>query len=255
MTRPLARGRAARTAFQRLKQASAPVLFLDLDGTLAPLVDRPEDARVPPATRRTLARLRASGARVVLVSGRSIDGVRHVARLASDAILGDHGARIWQVGAVRPWLHADRKRLSRTSRRLTRELAAMAGVRLEQKDRSLAIHLRLTRARGAKTIPGIVRLLHREGLRVLLGYRVIDGQLPGVDKGRAVRRWLATMPASDAVLYAGDDTTDQDAFRALAGRAVTVAVGPRTLGATLRTRDPRSLARWLERLADARSRR
>jgi trehalose-phosphatase len=255
VTRSLARGRAARAVFQRMVQANTPVLFLDLDGTLAPLVGRPDDARVPPATRRTLARLRRTGARVVLVSGRSVDGVRHVARLEPDAILGDHGARIWRHGSARPWLSADRARLSRASRRLACELKDLAGVRLERKDRSLAIHLRLTRVQGVKAVPRIVRLLRAAGLRVLLGYRVIDGQLPGVDKGRAVRRWLTTNPGSDAVLYAGDDTTDQDALRALAGLAITIAVGPRVRGARFRTRDPRSLARWLERLADARSRR
>jgi trehalose 6-phosphate phosphatase len=231
------------------------VLFLDLDGTLAPLVDQPDRAQVPASTRRTLGRLRATGARVVLVSGRSVGDVRRIARLTPDAILGDHGARIWCGGSVRPWLPANQARLARVSRSLAPELEGFGGVRLERKDRSLAVHLRLTRSQGQRDIPRIVALLRRAGLRVLLGHRVIDGQLPGVDKGRAVRRWLRAHPDTDAVLYAGDDTTDRDAFRALMGSAVTVAVGKRVGEAELRTRDPRSLARWLERLADARSRR
>ncbi|HMV34224.1 MAG TPA: trehalose-phosphatase, partial [Gemmatimonadales bacterium] len=72
MTRPapLGRGAAARAAFTRLVHAERPILLLDLDGTLAPLRDRPEAARVPAATRRTLRRLRATGVTVVLVSGR-----------------------------------------------------------------------------------------------------------------------------------------------------------------------------------------
>jgi len=255
VNRSLARGRAAHAALQRLTQANAPVLFLDLDGTLAPLVDQPDRARVPAATRRTLRRLRASGAQVVLVSGRSIGDVRRIARLTADAILGDHGARIWCGGSIRPWLPADRARLTRMSRSLAPELEGCGGVRLERKDRSLAIHLRLTRSRSQEAIPRIVALLRGAGLRVLRGHRVIDGQLPGVDKGRAVRRWLRTHPDTDAVLYAGDDTTDRDAFRVLTGSAITIAVGRRVGGARLRTRDPRSLARWLERLADERSRR
>ena len=252
MTAPLGRGRPARAAFLRLARARHLILFLDLDGTLAPLVERPDDARVPRATRQVLARLRGGGVRVVLVSGRSVAAVRRIARLAPDAILGDHGARLWRSGKTSPWLPADPARLARICRRLAPELATLPGVRLERKDRSLAIHLRLPRKGAPGTIRRITTMLEREGLRVLRGRQVIDAQLPRVDKGRAVRRWLRAEPPADAVVYAGDDTTDQDAFAALTGRAVTVAVGPRVRGARFRTRDPETFARWLRRLADAR---
>jgi trehalose-phosphatase len=239
-------------AFGRLARARHLILLLDLDGTLAPLVERPDDARVPGATRRVIARLRAGGARVVLVSGRSVAGVRRVARLAPDAILGDHGARLWCNGKTVAWLPVNQARFARVCRKVAPELI-LPGVRLERKDRSLAIHLRLSRARAPKLVRRLTRLLEREGLRVLRGHRVIDAQMPGVDKGRAVARWLRTAPPADAVVYAGDDTTDQDAFAALSGRAITIAVGPRAEGAQFRTRDPGTLARWLSRLADARS--
>jgi trehalose 6-phosphate phosphatase len=121
---------------------------------------------------------------------------------------------------------------------------------LQEKDRSLAIHLRLPRGDGA--VSELARRLRASGYRVLHGYRVLDVQLPGVHKGAAVRRWLAVHPEADQVLYAGDDTTDQDAFRALRGRGITIAVGPRAAGAALRTRDTRTFAAWLGRLAAAR---
>ena len=73
MIRPL--GQAERE-FSRLAIVTRPVLFLDLDGTLAPLVDWPrEKARVPPATRQALQSLRKCGAEVIIVSGRDVDGV------------------------------------------------------------------------------------------------------------------------------------------------------------------------------------
>jgi trehalose-phosphatase len=252
VTQALGRGRAARAGFRRLAQARAPVLFLDLDGTLAPLVERAENARVPAATRRVLDRLRRTGARVVIVSGRSIAGVQHVAQLPTDAILGDHGALIWRGRGLKPWLPADRVALARAVRRVALELGRLPGVRLEHKDRSLAIHLRLSRSSRKGVIAEVVRLLEQTGLRVLHGHRVIDAQLPGVNKGSAVKRWLETDEAADAVIYAGDDTTDEDAFRALRGRGMTVSVGPRARGAGFRTRDPRSFATWLGRLAEAR---
>jgi trehalose-phosphatase len=249
---PLARSPEGRAAFRRLVLAEHPLFFLDVDGTLAPIVDRPADARVPPATRRVIRWLRRTGVRVVLVSGRSVEGVRRVAPVAVDAILGDHGARVFQGGRVRPWLSADRGPLDRAARQLARRLPGLPGVRLERKDRSLAIHLRLPAEHENRVARRLATLLRGEGLRVLHGHRVLDGQLPGVDKGHAVLRWLDRTRPPGAVLYAGDDTTDDDAFRALARRAVTIAVGPRPRHARFRARDPATLSRWLARLAGAR---
>lgn len=252
MSIPLSRGVAPGGAFQMLAQARRPLLFLDLDGTLAPIVNRPGRARVPPGTRRILLRLRAAGATVVLVSGRAVAGVRHVARTPVDAILGDHGACLFAGGRMYPWIPASKARFTHAADRLERLLEGMPGVRFQRKERSLAIHLRLPRGDGGRTARRIAALLRAEGLRVLFGHRVLDAQLPGVNKGRAVLRWLRLHPDHDAVFYAGDDTTDEDAFRALKGRAVTVAVGPRTRHAAYRTSGPRTLAAWLARLVRAR---
>jgi trehalose-phosphatase len=250
---PLARGPAARRLVAALATATRPLLLLDLDGTLAPLREHHGSARVPRSTRQLLARLRRTGAAVVIVSGRSIVAVQRIARTTVDAILGDHGARLWQDGRIRHWLPGNVGRIRKAVALVHRTNATAPGVFAEEKDRSLAVHLRVSRE------DAVVRRLTRElralGLRVLHGHRVLDVQLPGVHKGAAVRRWLALHPGFDAVVYAGDDTTDRDAFRALAGRGATIAVGRRVAGAAFRTRDPRSLAVWLSRLASARERR
>lgn len=240
-------------AFGRLSTARAPLLFLDLDGTLAPIVDDPHHARIPPATRRTLRRLRQTGASVVLVSGRSVGGVRHVARVSVTAILGDHGARLYRSGRVGPWLPAAEHRIRGAADLVRRWIENRSGIVLEEKDRSLAIHLRLSRS--SRAVSELVVWLRDAGYRVLRGHQVLDVQLPGVDKGAAVRRWVAAYPGADHILYAGDDTTDQDAFRVLRGRATTIIVGRRASGATFRTRDTETFAVWLARLAAARARR
>ena len=252
MSHPLGRGPAARRAFQALVRAERPLLFFDLDGTLAPLGENPERARVPAATRRTIAALRSAGAEVVLVSGRSARAVARISGTPVDAILGDHGARLLEGGRLQPWLPADRVRLHRAARAVKRFLAGRRGIWLERKDRSLAIHLRLPGGHGHRTVGEVATLLRRMGLRVLHGNRVLDAQLPGVNKGAAVRRWLRR-GRKDAVLYAGDDTTDQDAFRALTPGAVTIAIGRRVPGAAFATRNPATFAAWLSRLARARA--
>lgn len=251
MSVPLGGGPAARAAFRRLASARAPLLFLDLDGTLAPIVDDPQQARIPAATRQDLRRLGRTGASVVLVSGRSVAAVRHIARTPVAAVLGDHGARLYRAGRITPWLPAGAHRIRRAADLVRQWVENRPGIVLQEKDRSLAIHLRLPRGDGM--VSELARLLRASGYRVLRGHRVLDVQLPGVHKGAAVRRWLAVHPEADQVLYAGDDTTDQDAFRALRGRAITIAVGGRARGAAYRTRDPATFAAWLARLAAARA--
>ncbi len=245
------RGAAARAAFRHLAEAGSPLLFLDLDGTLAPLVQRPARATIPLTTQRSIRALRRSGARVVLVSGRSVAGVLRVSSMPVDAVLGDHGARASIGGSITPWLPADRTRLGRAVAAVEALIEATPGILLQRKDRSLAIHLQIAGGHEDGTVREVARRLRAAGLRVLRGHRVLDAQLPGVHKGAAVRRWLQR-EHPDAVLYAGDDTTDEDAFRALRGRAMTIAVGPRATGAAFRTRDPATFASWLARLADAR---
>ena len=246
----LARGPAALAALDALAHARRPLLFLDLDGTLAPMVRRPKHARIPAATIRSLQRLRASGVRVVIVTGRSVAGALEIAHTAVDAILGDHGARLYERGRLRAWLPASAEQFQHAADRLEGALAGTRGVRFQRKERSLAIHLLLPR--NDRVAHRIAALLRAEGLRVLYGHRILDAQLPGVDKGRAVLRWLRRHPRPDAVLYAGDDTTDEDALLALSDRAITVAVGPRPRHAAFRTSSTRTFAAWLERLADAR---
>lgn len=240
-------------AFDLLRAARRPLLFLDLDGTLAPFRERPEDARVPLRTARIIGELRATGARVVLVSGRSVVQVRMVAPVAVDAVLGDHGGRYSINGDVHPLLPASAVTFGHAVERVAARLSGRTGLRLEVKERSIAVHLRVGHGREHHEGVSVAAVLRAEGFRALLGHHVIDGQLPGVDKGHGVLRWLERERNVDALLYAGDDTTDEDAFVALHDRAVTIAVGPRPRRAALRTRDPGTFAAWLARLARARS--
>lgn len=246
------RSSAARAAFRRLVLATSPLLLFDLDGTLAPIVDRPVDARVPVQTRYLLQQLRRTGASVVLVSGRSVEGVRHVARADVDAIVGDHGGRWALKGRARDWLPIDVRRFAAAASHLKTLFEGHNGIRVEVKERSISVHLRLPPEEEETTARRIIRLMRAEGLRVLHGNRVLDGQMPGVNKGAAVLRWLEREADHDAILFAGDDTTDEDAFKALRRSAMTIAVGPRPQRAEFRTSSPATLAKWLERLAQAR---
>jgi trehalose-phosphatase len=246
-------GSEGRDAFDRLAQAQRPVLFLDIDGTLAPLASRPEHARTPHRTRGLLQALRRTGASVVLVSGRAARDAHRVAGGEYDGILGNHGAELLQRNRLADWTARRHPGLKAASLAIARELErSWPGVRLESKGHSVALHHRLSPDELGRLLRMVRGALMGNEIEALRGRRVIDLRARGADKGAAVMRWLertekGKIPRSE-VFYAGDDKTDEDAFRALGPKAVTVAIGPRPRGARFRTPTPVTLAKWLHRL-------
>ncbi len=217
--------------------AGNPLLvMLDVDGTLAPIADRPELAAVLPETRRTLAALATRpGVHLVIVSGRSAIDARRLVGVAWVWAIGNHG--IEMVGpngeedidaAAEPY----RERMVQAARKLAPLVKPVAGVVLEDKRWTLSVHLRLAdpsmEPRLRRTVNDVASSL---GLRVTEGKRVLEVRPPcRVDKGTAVMRvaqMLRGTASSASVLFMGDDTTDEDAFRALRANvehAVTVRV-------------------------------
>ena len=201
-------------------------LFLDFDGVLAPIVERPEDAAPPPETRAELERLVERYAVVAVVSGRAGDDVR--SRLGVDGVVcvGSHGLEL-EPQAER-W------------RRVLTAFAADApwpAEEIERKGLSLAFHFRgRTDERDAvRALDAIADSAREEGLVARYGRKVLEVLPPvGSHKGTAVRRLLEEHGLRRA-LAAGDDTTDLDSFAALDGLDVAVRIAvasdesPRTL--------------------------
>jgi trehalose 6-phosphate phosphatase len=188
-------------------------LFLDFDGVLAPIVERPEDAFPPPETRNQLERLVARYALVAVVSGRAREDVERRVGVAGVVCVGSHGldldpeaerwrARIDEFADSAGWPDAERKGLAVTFhyRRAQDEQAAVA-----------ALEEVASRARAE----GLVARFGRKVLEVLPPLRA--------NKGTAVRRLLADAGLERA-LVAGDDTTDLDSFRAVDGLELAVRV-------------------------------
>jgi trehalose 6-phosphate phosphatase len=200
-------------------------LFLDIDGVLAPIEERPEDARVPEETRTELRRLNRRYALVACVTGRPSEVAREIVGVAGLTYVGEHGleldpeARRWAepihgFAVEVPWVDVEVKPLSVAFHYRTATDPQQAREQLE------AV------AAGALDL----------GFRARWGRMVLE-VLPPVlaSKGTAVRQLLETTGLRRA-LYAGDDTTDLDGFTALDGleTAVRVAVvspeGPTELG-------------------------
>lgn len=238
----------------RLAATPQLLLFLDVDGTLARLAPHPDLARVPAATRSLIRRLRAHRrVRVALVSGRAAVDARKLLGVPVDWTIGNHGFEV-ASGRSPPWPLAPaslRRNIRRARRAIVPAIAGLDGVWIEDKGWTLAVHFPAA-SHGARA--GLYRRVRAavRGLPVMtgLGKRVVDLR-PRVSwhKGEAVRAILrrAGMTLRGAV-YAGDDRTDEYAFRALPPPAVTIKVGRGPTRARHRTASPAALAAWLARL-------
>jgi trehalose 6-phosphate phosphatase len=200
-------------------------LILDVDGTLSPIAPRPDLAVVPETTRGELRRLTSRYGLVACVSGRSGEDARRLVGVDGIEYVGNHGLE----------LHPDAAALAAEITRFRDGV----GLPVEDKGLSLAYHYReADDAEAARAdLEGVAQSALLAGLDARWGRKVLEIR-PRVeaDKGTAVRTLLEHSGATRA-LYAGDDTTDLDAFRGLAGAgleyALRIAVasteGPRAL--------------------------
>ena len=190
-------------------------LFLDVDGVLAPIVPRPEDARVPDETREELRRLNERYALVGCISGRAGADAQRIVGVPDLVYVGNHGLEL--DGEAAGW-----------GERLQRFLVDVAWPATENKQLTASLHYRGSQDEAASraALEDVKARAEREGFVARFGRKVLE-VLPPLDahKGTAVRQLLAARNLSRA-LYAGDDTTDLDGFRALDGLefAVRVAV-------------------------------
>jgi trehalose-phosphatase len=232
-------------------------LFLDYDGTLTPIVERPEDAVLEDDTRAVLRRLAGKHA-VAIVSGRDLEDVR--ARVGLDEIeyAGCHGFEIAGPGGnrVHAAAAAAAPQLGAAADMVAHDTRGIPGVQLERKRYTLAVHYRRAPAAAHAVHEAVLRAQARHpALRVSGGKMVYELQ-PDVDwdKGRAVLWLIETLGLQDALpVYIGDDVTDEDAFRALAGRGLGIAVqeAPRPSAAAYRLSGPAEVRALLAALADA----
>lgn len=187
-------------------------ILLDVDGTLAPIVDRPEDARVPDETRGELARLASAYALVACVSGRPGAEVEELLQVDGVAVVGEHGLELAPDAGA--W--ADR-------------IAAFAGGvdwPAERKPLTVSFHFRRAddEAAARAYLTRVAQAAVEAGLVPRWGRMVLEVRPPvAADKGTAVRALVARAGVRRA-LYAGDDTTDVDAFDGLEGLDVAVRV-------------------------------
>ena len=214
-------------------------LFLDCDGTLTPIVDIPDKAIISGETKRLLYSLsQKKNCRIAIISGRGLADIKKKVGLKNIIYSGNHGFQIegpkikYEMAVPLGY----KKILERIKIQLKEKLSGIKGVFVEDKKLSLALHFRLADRQQVtivKTVfhESVILYLVRNKIKIRPGKKILE-VIPPVhwDKGKIVLWLLARQEAlsrSEKIIpiYIGDDTTDEDAFKALKNRGLTVFVG------------------------------
>ena len=206
-------GRTGLAAFR--EDPGHALVALDYDGTLAPIVPRPEDAVPAPGAVEVLLDLSRRVGRLALVTGRPADVVVELGGLAEVpglVVLGQYGVQRWQAGTLTQEPPAPGLPDAHTA---LRALVAAEGAEVEDKGRSLVVHTRRApdpEGALARLHPGVAAVAARTGLELHSGRLVLELRPAGHDKGLAL---TSLAQGRSAVLYAGDDRGDLPAFAAV----------------------------------------
>ncbi|MHA6621688.1 trehalose-phosphatase [Pseudonocardia sp. DLS-67] len=241
-------------AVRALARTPRLLVALDFDGVLAPIVSVPSDARPLPASAAALDELAAlPDTTVALLSGRGRADLAAVSGFGSPIrLIGSHGSEFDDDASLLD--DGQRARLDQLATELAKLVDDEPGVTLEPKPAGVAVHVRNAPADVGTRVLDAVRAgpARRDGIEATPGKAVLDLSVARMDKGAALDL-LRERVAADAVLFAGDDVTDETAFARLRPGDVGVKVGPGDTAAPHRVDAPPDIAALLQQLVRARS--
>ena len=235
------------------------LVAMDFDGTMAPLVDHAGDARALPRSAAAFAALtELPHTTTALISGRALDSLRAVAFPPEKTLLiGSHGAEIWMgPGSAELELDEDRRvQLAEVRRELEGIVELAPGTLLEDKPAGVVLHTRLAADDVAEDAVAAARaaLQDRPGVFLKTGNRVLETSVIHASKGEGIA-FLRQATDATATIFAGDDTTDEDALARLLPGDLGVKVGLDFTQAQFRVEAPVHVSELLEALLRERKR-
>ena len=233
----------------------ALAVLLDFDGTLVSIADQPGGVVLKEHTVETLARLDSVlGGAVAIVSGRPIEEIDRVLAPRRFPVAGIHGLERRDADGRHHEAGYDRAALDSVAGALGAAIADEPGLLLERKAGSVALHYRrrpelaeFCREAAARAVQDYA------DARLLEGKMVVEIKLGSRTKGDAVRAFMREPPfAGRRPLYAGDDVTDEDAFRAVADLGgISIKIGCDETGALYRIGETGDFLDWLDALSES----
>ncbi|MGX1592473.1 trehalose-phosphatase [Glutamicibacter sp. NPDC055491] len=237
------------------------LVALDFDGTMSPLVDRPQEARPLEESAAAFEQLASSpGVYTAVVSGRNLQSLSEVYPEPRPEIrIGSHGAERMvppQLGAIwhdEPLTVRQSELLGQITQRLERVAAMHANASVEYKPSATVLHVRQATPDVAATALAQARqaLGDLDGIKLLEGKAVLEATVHHGDKGQSLQ-WLREVLDVQAVLFVGDDVTDENGFKVLGAADLGIKVGPGPTAAAHNILSPSELPHLLKSLISMR---
>ncbi|TWH01122.1 trehalose 6-phosphatase [Mesorhizobium sp. J18] len=233
--------------------AGKTALFLDFDGTLAEIVDHPEEVSVHSDIISALERLcGTTGGAVAIVTGRAIQDIDHFLVPLKLPVAGVHGLERRAANGAITSATTNSEALLEVSRRLERLQSEIAGTQLERKPGSVAFHYRKRPELAEECIAAVHHAIEgMEGLQILHGKMVVEVKAGRATKADAIAEFMHEEPFEGRIpVFAGDDVTDEDAFGEIARRGgISIKIGGGDTTAGFRVAGTEDFRNWLLSLA------
>lgn len=245
-------------AIRRVAGTEELLIAMDFDGTMAPLVDHAADSRSLPRSAAAFAALAAlPRTTTALISGRALDSLRATAAPPEQTLLiGSHGAEAWMgPGSTELQLDDAQRELLSEVRQILSDIVDQApGTLLEDKPAGVVLHTRLAADDVAEDAVAAAKAALQDRAEVFLktGNRVLETSVVHASKGDGIT-FLRQATGATAVVFAGDDTTDEDALGSLVRGDLGVKVGHDFTQAEFRVEAPAQVSELLEALLRERS--
>lgn len=259
---PLEREEALRdleaTVAEQLVDAEGLLLCTDFDGTLTGIVADPDAPEMRPGNRESLQTLREHpDVAVAVVSGRALDDLQSRVDIDGISYAGNHGLELAHEGetTVHPVAERQASEIHAVCEDVEERVGDVDGCLVENKGVTATVHHRQADFDDVQDVREAVEesvdAIAPDRIHVSTGKAVVE-LAPAVpwDKGQAVSFFREDVPTTWTTMYLGDDTTDEDAFRAIAPTGVSIHVGNEETAAVHRTPDPDTVERFLGWLAE-----
>ena len=239
------------------------LLFFDYDGTLTPIVETPDKAKIPPLTREMLQILaKKNNCRVFVVSGRGLNDVKSKVGTKGIVYAGNHGFEIEgpHIKFKNPILKNTESVINKIKNELEQGIKGVKGAFIEDKGATLSLHYRLV---DESRVPFVSEIFNRitktyisnKKIRVTSGKKVFEVRPPVKwDKGKVVLWFLARQQfklegKKLCVFYLGDDVTDEDAFKVLKDKGISIFVGkPKASYAKYYLKDTKEVEQFMKKI-------